>query len=475
MLVKRLLKALGREEPVADAEIGGVTHRLEECEGKLFFDLKQGAEGADLAFAARKAGAAVVAASEAADDDTVVFGDVRAAYALASAAFYGNPERELKIVTVVGTNGKTTTACMIGHILRETGHPTVVIGTPGVDFGSGFESCELTTPDPDRLFAVLRWAVDAGCRYVVMEESAHAIYFKKTYGITAEVAVFTNFSRDHLDFFATMEGYRAVKTGYFVPENVKTAVVNADDEAGRGILFAGRVPTVSYGLYEPSDTFALDPDQRDGIRCVVNCNDQIFPLQIPFSGEFNLYNALAAVTAAVQLGIDGAKAAFALRSMHPVAGRFEWVSGGDRRVVIDFAHTPDGLHNLLLAVRPLVKGKMIVVFGCGGNRDAGKRPLMGAVAAESGDYLVLTEDNSREEKTEDIIADIIRGFPQGFDAYRIEPERKHAVRAALELATPDDVVVLAGKGAEPYLEKQGIKHPYSDRNEVEQWIRRYNR
>lgn len=459
-----LAEELGAD--IGELEIEGISFRAEECKkGWLFFALKGvDNDGVDYIADAVRNGAVAVVSQTCACTNVVavqVYND-RRALAVASANFYGNAHKELKIIAVTGTNGKTTTCKMISEILRYDGKSVAVFGTLGIFINDRKIDCCLTTPDPPELHRAFEIAYLAGVEYVVMEVSAHAMHLEKLYGIKFAIAVFTNLTRDHLDFFKDMECYFSAKRKLFTTYDVGFAVINADDAYGRRLLECAPLPMASYGIYDPSDVFAIDARYATGTRCVVNCFDDIFRLDTHFSGEFNLYNALAAITVARLLSVETECIIRAFMRMRAVEGRFNVIDGG-RRVIIDYAHTPDGLENLLKAARSLASGRLIVVFGCGGNRDHGKRPLMGEIAGRYADFCVLTSDNPRYEDPLRIISEIEVGVKETGAEYAIIPDRESAVKYAIDTAERDDVVVLAGKGAEEYIEENGVKRPYSDK------------
>lgn len=463
------------EAEAHELEIEGIAFNANECKkGWLFFAL-EGVEknGTDYIADAVKAGAIAVVSRTCVCTSVYavrVIND-RRALAVASANFYGNAHRELKIIAVTGTNGKTSTCKMISEILRYAGKSVAVFGTLGIFINDRKLDCSLTTPDPPELHRAFEIAYLAGVEYVVMEVSAHALYLEKLYGVRFAIAVFTNLTRDHLDFFGDMESYFSAKRKLFTVADVGFAVVNSDDAYGRSILESSYLPIATYGIYNPADVFAIDATYSKGTRCVVNCFDDIFRLDTHFNGEFNLYNALASITVARLLSVETKDIIGAFMRMREADGRFNVIDEG-RRVIIDYAHTPDGLENLLKSARPLTEGKLIVVFGCGGNRDHGKRPLMGGIAGKYADFCILTSDNPRYEDPLRIIEEIEEGVIAVGGKYAIVPDRESAVNYAVTLAEKDDVIVLAGKGAEDYIEEKGVKHPYSDKNAVLNALRR---
>lgn len=467
--------AKGSELDAESTEIVSLSFKADECKpGTLFFALKgvlrEGS--AYCAEAVRNGAVAVVSESdiECGVPCVKVVSD-RRALARASANFSYNAHRKLKIIAVTGTNGKTSVCKMISEILRYNGKSVATFGTLGIYINDRKLDCSLTTPDPPELHQAMEVAYLAGVEYVVMEASAHALKLDKLYGIAFEVVVFTNLTQDHLDFFGNMESYYLAKRKLFIDYKVNFAVINSDDEYGVRLMHGLQIPTATYGIYNPSDVFAIDAEYVGGTRCIVNCFDDIFRLNTRFTGEFNLYNALAALTVARLLSVDTDEIIGAFSAMHEVEGRFNVIEY-DKRVIIDYAHTPDGLENLLKATAPLTTGKLIVVFGCGGNRDRTKRPIMGRIAGKYADFCILTSDNPRYEEPLDIISEIESGISDSGTEYAVIPDRESAVEYALELARDDDIVVLAGKGAEDYIDEKGVKRPYSDKEAVYRALRR---
>lgn len=399
----------------------------------------------------------------------LVASDGREAMARIAAAFYRHPERAMRMVGVTGTNGKTTTAAMIANILEEAGVPTGIIGTLGAAYAGVRVPPSLTTPDPVCLFALLQDMVNAGMRAAVMEVSAHALALRKEVPIFYDVAVFTNLTRDHLDFFGTMDAYAAAKKSLFTKERCAFAVLNADDAFSRGL--AGEIGHVTYGLETPSDAFAVvESDTLRGCKAVLNLQDELCEVMIPLTGRHNLSNALAAACAAKRLGAPADAIVRGLAKTH-VDGRLEWVAnyhGGD--VFVDFAHTPDGLEKSLSALREHCAGRLIVLFGCGGNRDTGKREKMGAVAARCADFSVITSDNPRYEDPYSIISAIESGMKPLTYEYVVVEEREKAIRYALGMLSEGDVLLVAGKGGEKYQEIMGIKYDYDDKAVIEKLV-----
>lgn len=309
--------------------------------------------------------------------------------------------------------------------------------------------------------------VDFGCEYCVMEASAHSIFHNKIYGIVYEVAIFSNLTQDHLEFFKTMGNYGNVKMQLFSKQFTKVAVTNLDDAWGQKIESFG-LPTISYALDNPADCFAIDiKNTLSGSKFVLNLMDNIIECKINLPGRFNIYNALAASSAAAALGIESKFISQGLADLKSVSGRFNFVKlANGASAIIDFAHTPDGIKNILTAIKELKPKRIITVFGCGGNRDKGKRPIMGQISEQLSDFTIITSDNPRFENPELIIDDIERGMTS--DKFVGIVDRYKAVEIAINLARAGDAVAILGKGVEKYQDINGVKVPYCDLDVVNQ-------
>ena len=399
--------------------------------------------------------------------------DTRKALGLLSSAFYGEPSKQVKVIGITGTNGKTTTSYMLASILRAAGKRVGVIGTLGVVCGEKSFPAELTTPDPIELNRLLAEMVLQGVEYVVMEASAHALYFRKTDGISFAACIFTNLTQDHLDFFKDMNAYKEAKLRLFTARNCPIAVVNGDDSVGREIAqLRGEERSCVYTLNTPSDRFAvITDDSLKGTECMFNLNDKLYRVSLKMTGEYNVYNALAAASCAESLGF-GEWLAEGLSSVEKVRGRLQWVGGlYGAEIYVDFAHTPDGLSKSLDTLKKYCKGRLICLFGCGGNRDKGKRSLMGESAAKRCDFCILTSDNPRYEDPLDIISQIEAGYRRFSTCYVIVPDRERAIDYALDCLRVGDILLIAGKGGEDSQEIMGIKYPFNDQDMVEKFIR----
>ncbi len=397
--------------------------------------------------------------------------DVREAYSMISSNYFAHPLEGMRFVAVVGTNGKTSTAHYINSILVNCGFKTGLIGTEGHYILGEKVAHNLTTPDPYEMNSLLFKMRAKGVEVVISEVSAHAIYLKKMYGIMADVAVLTNISQDHLDFFKDYNQYEKVKLSYFVPEYVKKAVVNVDDGAGIRLakkLERSDVELVTYGINNPADCFAIDVYIGiDGVHFVANLCDDLVDIRSSLYGEFNVYNLLAALSVCAELGVHGEVLARAVKKVKNVKGRFSVLRAEKGTIIIDYAHTPDGLQQLLSTARTITKSRLITVFGCGGERDSSKRALMGEIAENYSDYVVVTTDNPRGENAESILRDIEMGFAGR--NYKCIPDRTEAIIHAISEMMEGDTVCIAGKGNEEFLEIKGKKIPYSDFDVAKRW------
>jgi len=405
--------------------------------------------------------------------------DSRAALRRIAVAFYGDPAGRLRMVGITGTNGKTTTSYLIQAIVSAAGLPAGLIGTVGYRIGARQLTASHTTPGLLALQQLLAGMVREGLRAAVMEVSSHALAQGRVEGCVFDAAVFTNLTQDHLDFHGTMENYFAAKRTLFTGladgrygKPGAWAVVNHDDPWGRSLVEINPRRTLTYGLEPGADVTAADVMvDWSGIRATIQGARGTFPIESPLVGRYNVPNLLAAVGAGLALGCAPSAIQAGILQMRQVPGRFEKMEepGQPFRVIVDYAHTDDALRRLLLAVRELQRGRVIVVFGCGGDRDRGKRPKMGRVAAELADLAVLTSDNPRSEEPQSILRQIEAGVnevgPPGrrLRDYRIVEDRKAAIGWAITTAEPGDAVVIAGKGHEDYQIIGTTRHPFDDR------------
>ncbi len=416
---------------------------------------------------ARGASCAIVEDVSRTNLPAIVIVDARRAAAIASAAAFGDPAATLTLAAVTGTNGKTTTVNILRHLLDQPEARSASIGTLGVLVGGPGAAMEggegLTTPAPVELQRLLRVLADFGVRRVAMETSSHSLHQRRVDGLTFDVGVFTNFTRDHLDYHGTMEAYFAAKA--MLVERIApagAAVVNADDPAWAGLPPAPRL--IRFGIRAPAQVSAEEiAFLPKGSRWVLNVGGERYSVSLPLIGDFNVANALAAAAAAWHLGVAPAAIADGLTRSPQVPGRLELLHDSPT-VLRDYAHTPDALERALEAVRPFATRRMLVVFGCGGDRDRGKRPLMGAVAARLADFTILTSDNPRNEDPERILDDIETGL--GDARHERVEDRREAIARALAMAELDDVIILAGKGHETYQIRNDVRHPFDEREIV---------
>lgn len=394
------------------------------------------------------------------------------ALATVCANWYGHPAREMTVIGVTGTNGKTTTTFLIKTMLeRSLGATVGLIGTIENRIGGLVLPARRTTPGPLELQRLLRQMADRGCTHVVMEVSSHALAQHRVDAIPFAVGVFTNLTQDHLDYHKTMEAYRQAKKELLL--RAKQAVVNLDDETGR--LYCEQLPEPPFTYSENKDCAQLTAKNirlfASHVEFEAVALGQISRVHLPIPGGFTIYNALAALSVGLCLGIPLERAAASLRSASGVKGRVEVVPTPTAyTVLIDYAHTPDALENILTTARDFTAGRLICLFGCGGDRDRTKRSIMGGVVAELADLAVVTSDNPRSEEPGAIIRDILAGMGQGSAQIHVEPDRPTAIGWALEQARPGDVVVLAGKGHETYQEIGGRRIPMDERQIVAEWF-----
>lgn len=420
---------------------------------------------------ARGAGAVCVERENAVPDGvatTVLLSpDARTSMALLSSAFSGHPSDTLRVVGVTGTKGKTTTTHLIRAIYEAAGHRSGMVGTVHNVIGGVSEAVVHTTPEAPELQSLFGRMVEAGDTHVVMEVSSHALDFGRTVGTSFDIGVLTNMSHDHLDLHKTFDNYVEVKSKLFAALGLpqagarqgkpgpRAAVVNGDDpvEPRMRRATAPAVPYITFGYGAGCDLRALDVVLGPaGASFTASCAGKRMPVQLKLPGRFNVQNAMAALTVGLASGVDPDVCLAALAAMEGVPGRFERVDAGQPfAVIVDYAHSPDSLDNVLRTAREVTSAKLIVVFGCGGDRDRSKRPVMGSIAAGLADEVLVTSDNPRSEDPHDIVAEVVSGFPPGFAAgRRVVVDRAAAIREAVDAAAPGDVVVIAGKGHETY-------------------------
>ncbi len=415
-------------------------------------------------------GAAVIVTAKKPEGDIpyVLVPSDRMALALIGCNFYGHPARYMKMVGVTGTNGKTSSTLLLKHVLERTmGAKVGLIGTTANMIGDEVIPTERTTPESFELQGLFARMRRAGCTHVVMEVSSHAIALDRVAGVHFDAAAFTNLTEDHLDFHKDMDDYCNTKAELF--RRCTAGVINADDSYAPRFLDAATCKVLTTAVAGEGDLKAKDLVLRaDGIAFTAAMGGREVPVKLGIPGKFTVYNALTVLGLAVSLGISLRSAANALADAPGVKGRVEVVPtpGKDYTILIDYAHTPDGLENVLSAARGFCKGRLISVFGCGGDRDPIKRPIMGRIGAELSDLAILTSDNPRREKPEDIIAHIVPGAQSTGKTFEVVVDRREAIRRAMDIAGKDDVIVLAGKGHETYQEINGVKYHMDEREIV---------
>lgn len=456
--------------------IDNLAFSLDEIKGDtLFFCLKNDSKISK----AKELGARAVVTEKKVDVDIpqIVVQSSRKAMALMSGNFFDNPANDLKLIGVTGTNGKTTSTYIMKSIFEADNHKVGLIGTNGYMIGGNLYACNMTTPDPIQLHEIFYKMKRANCEYVVMEVSAHALYFDKIEGLKFDAGIFTNLTQDHLDFFTNMDNYFTAKEKFFSPKFLKRAIINIDDEYGQKLLKKNAVPhTFSFGIDTPGDVFAIDINNSiDGSNFVINLFDNIDDYHFSIPGKYNVQNVLGCATCAYTLGISPQNIKNGIERLDSVNGRFQILkTPKDCYAIIDYAHTPDGIENLLKSVKSLGNNRIITVFGCGGNRDRGKRAIMGKIAGQNSNLSIITSDNPRFENPIDIILEIEKGFSPN-DRHLCIENRKLAIEYALDIAKPSDCVVICGKGAENYQEINGVKYHFSDSEIVNDWCSRYRK
>jgi UDP-N-acetylmuramoyl-L-alanyl-D-glutamate--2,6-diaminopimelate ligase len=386
-----------------------------------------------------------------------------------AATFFGDPSRKLKMIGVTGTNGKSTTTFLIKHLLERASQSTGLIGTVQYEVGERRLPASRTTPESLDLQELLLQCVEAGCRNVVIEVSSHALSQGRANEIEFDIGVFTNLTRDHLDFHNGMKDYFLAKARLFESlrqsqKKDRKAIVNIDDPYGQQLVarFGRDLPIISYGMGARADFRASDfKVDMNGTSYRLDAKDKSYLVRLPLIGRFNIYNSLAALAAAHAVGLDVRNAVLALAKAPQIPGRLEAVPAKRKfQVFVDYAHTDDALLNVVKTCRDLNPNRLILVFGCGGNRDRAKRPLMGAVADQYADYAFITSDNPRKEDPEAIVRDVETGFKH--KNYEKIVDRKLAITRAIAMAQPRDIVLIAGKGHEKYQEFSDHTVPFDD-------------
>lgn len=485
MKIKQLLEGIevismsGSDE----LQVSGISYDSRKVQpGHIFFALKgEKSDGHRFINNALQSGAAAVVHEQEPEDindlsKSVSFirvRDSRKALSLASQAWYRSPSRSMTVIGVTGTNGKTTTTYLLKSILEAWGKKVGLIGTIQYMIGDSVYQAKHTTPESLEFQKLLHDMHSEGCSHVVTEVSSHALSQKRVEGTVFRAGIFTNLTRDHLDFHGTMDEYFLSKRSFFTEllDRNATSVINHDDPWGRRLTESIPTPVYTYGLETGADLMALEIHTSfEGLKFRISTRGRTYDAASPLVGLPNLYNILAAAGAAVAVGVPWDVIMEGIGRPPAIRGRFEKIDAGQKFLaIVDYAHTEDALERLIYTARGLTKGKIITVFGCGGDRDRGKRPRMGAIATRLSDFVIITSDNPRSENPEEIIMEIETGATRR--NYLAEPDRKEAIRRAVLMAEENDIVLIAGKGHEEYQEIGGKRFPFNDREVVEESIR----
>lgn len=419
-------------------------------------------------------GASLVVCERKPDEDIqyVLVDNSRYALAIMGKNYFGSPSEKMKIIGITGTNGKTTTTYLIKTVLENEGYKVGLIGTNQNLIGDKVIETERTTPESFELHKLFDEMYKAGCDYVVMEVSSHSLVLDRVAGIDFEVGVFTNLTQDHLDFHKTMEEYLKAKSILFT--KCKKGVINIDDPEAKKIIDRATCEVTTYSADSDKATIIAKNIKlkANGIEFASVTKGEIARVSLCIPGKFSVYNALAAIGCALAVGIHLDQSALALHKAQGVKGRVEVVpTDTNYTVLIDYAHSPDGIKNVLTAVRGVTKGRVIALFGCGGDRDKTKRPRMGAISAKFADYCIVTSDNPRTEQPEAIIDDILEGMKDIKCPYKVIVNRVDAIHYALEFAKKNDTIVLMGKGHETYQEINHVKNHLDEREVIRDYFK----
>lgn len=453
----------------ADIDISDIKYDSRKVQkGDLFFCISGFREdGHKYAKDAAEKGAAAIVVTKELEGlpvTQIVVQDDRQAMALMSASFFGNPAAAMKMVGITGTNGKTTTTYMIKSIAERAGMKVGLVGTIQNMIGLETIHTERTTPESIDLQRLLARMKDEGCDVVVMEVSSHSLYLKRVEGIVFDVGVFTNLTQDHMDFHETWQNYVDAKKILF-KQSVVT-IVNVDDESAADMISAAHKDVVRFAALNNADVMPQGLElSAAGTKFTAQVKNKKIKIDIGIPGMFTVYNALGAIAAAWELGIKGEYIGEGLKSLPPVSGRFELLDtrGGNYSIILDYAHSPDSLENTLKTIREFADGRIVTVFGCGGNRDRVKRPIMGSIAQKYSDFVVVTSDNPRYEEPMDIIHEIETGLTGDNHQYICIENRREAILYAIKNVHNKDIILLAGKGHETYQEIRGVKHDFDEK------------
>lgn len=469
MLVSRLLKSIGAELETEDRDVNYITDNSENCRENCIFVCHEGAER--FASSAIEKGAVCVVAKKKITENTVIVNDTRKAYSLLCAEFFSHSYKKLYLIGVTGTNGKTTVSSMLYHILSASGRKCALLGTAGYLRCEEESSASLTTPDPFLMHKMFYEMTQCGTEFCVMEASSQGLFQERLYPLSFEIGIFTNLTADHLDYHGDMESYRKAKEKLMKMSRI--SVINADDENCESFINASEGEVITYSLKKDEADFTAKYIRffEGIIDYVIVGNELIHRVKLQTPGNYNIYNSMAALVASLRCGLSLEEGANALRSFYGVRGRFEILPlKTDYKVIIDYAHTPDSLKQVLLTLLSFPKNKLITLFGCGGDRDKSKRGEMGRIAAEYSDEVIITSDNPRTENPSEIIEDILSGTDRAKTPVYIIENRKKAIEYALQKAQKNDIILLAGKGHETYQIIGDEKIPFDERKIVADFL-----
>lgn len=476
MKLSLIARELGIAFSEEDAEISSITYDSRKVESGSLFCCLVGliSDGHTFAGQAVDKGAAALIVEHRLPYNIpqLVVEDGRKAMALAAACFYGHPEKEMLMLGVTGTNGKTSTTYMVKSIAEQAGKKVGLIGTIQNMIGDEVIETGRTTPESADLFALLRQMADEKVDLVIMEVSSHALVQDRVYGIQYQVALFTNLTQDHLDYHKTFDNYLSAKKLLFSQCDV--AVINHDDPHAEKIMEGLECPIYTTGIHTPASYNASEIDiQTSGVRFLLRTPKGESLIRLHISGLFSIYNAMGAAAMMQQAGFSLEQIVSGLEALKGVAGRLQAVNtnGKPFSVYVDYAHTPDALENVLTTVRAFAKARVLSLFGCGGDRDRAKRPLMGEIGGRHSDYVIITSDNPRSEEPESIVKAIEEGVKKSGAPYTVIVNRREAIAYALSILEENDILVIAGKGHENYQEINGVKHHFDDKEIVEELLR----
>lgn len=469
MLISSLLKSIGAEVKTEDMDIKFITDNSEKCIDGSIFVCHEGAE--KFVPSAVKNGAVLIVAKEKLTENTAVVENTRKAYSLLCGEFFSHSYKKLRLIGVTGTNGKTTVSSMLYHILSASGRKCALLGTAGYLHCHENETAELTTPDPFTMHRMFYEMTQCDTEFCIMEASSQGLFQERLYSLSFEVGVFTNLTPEHLDYHGNMENYRKAKEKLMKMSRV--SVINADDENAKSFVNASDGEVITYSLKKDEADFTAKYIRFfEGVTdYVIVGNELIHRLKLQTPGNHNIYNSMAAIVASLKCGLTLEESANALRSFYGVKGRTEILPlKTDYKVIIDYAHTPDSLKQVLLTLSDFPKNRLITLFGCGGNRDKSKRGEMGRIAVFYSDEVIITSDNPRHEKPLDIIDDILTGTKETKTPVYIIENRKKAIEYALQKAKKNDIILLAGKGHETYQIIGDEKIPFDERKIVADFL-----